>query len=114
MGPSPVPLTLESGLLAGAERGVQDHCDVVGGHAVRHRVQRFIEVPPGLFVLVTRGSLAGVPDDLGNLAGRQLLVAGAVGDLVDDGDRRADQVPDVFYDCSAGRRGSTTTRRSGS
>src|SRR5438067_11963267 len=105
---------MRSAFLAGSEGGVQDHRDVVGGHAVGHRVQRLVEVAPRLLLRIAGGGLTGVADCFGDLARRQVFVTGAVGDGVHDGDRSADQVADVGYDCSAGRRGSTTTRRSGS
>jgi hypothetical protein len=99
-----------------SQRRVKDHRRVVRRHSVGHRIERFVQVLDHLWIAPQLGRLQGIPDHLGDLAGRDLLVARPVGSRVRQGDgaaykRRAWLAAQAG--CSA-RLGPTTTRRSGS
>ncbi len=71
------PLALA--LAEASERRVQDHRRVIRRHAVRHRVQRLLQVLDDLTITNQLRRLQRVSDHLGKLAGGHLLVARAVG-----------------------------------
>src|SRR5437764_7256358 len=100
-------------LLEGAEGCIQSHGDEVGRHAVGGCIQRLAQVLAHVRDAADLGQLQAVADRLRDLRRRDLLVAGAVGGRVHHGNRPADPLGGGGH-YSAGLRGPTTTRRSGS
>src|SRR5438477_7872330 len=99
--------------LEGAKGCIQSHGDEVGRHAVGGCLQRLAQVLAHVRDAADLGQLQAVADRLGDLRRRDLLVARAVGGRVHHGNRPADPLGGGGH-YSAGLRGPTTTRRSGS
>src|SRR5712692_116361 len=110
------PLVPLMALPKGAQRGVKSHRHEVSRHPVRDCVERFAEVFAYVGQLVQVAQLQAVPDSLGDLGRRDLLVPCPICDGIHEPDRAADALgrggAAHFY-CASGR-GPTTTRRSGS
>src|SRR4029077_10697507 len=92
-----------------------------GGHPVRDRVQRLAQVAADVGHRIDLVQFEAITYRLGDLGRCQLLVTGLVRDRVDQSDRAADSLRGARgraavggRQASAGLRGPTTTRRSGS
>ena len=79
-------------LAEAAQRRVQDHGRVVGGHPVGHCVKCLLEVLDDLAVPDQLRGLQRISNDLGQLAGCHLLVARAIGSRVCQPDGTPDQL----------------------
>src|SRR6266568_6191093 len=99
--------------LEGPEGGIESHRHEVRRHAVGGCIERLAQVLAHVGDAADLWQFETVADRLGDLGRRDLLVAGAVGGGVDHRDRLADPLGRGRHQ-SAGLRGPTTTRRSGS